>query len=420
MIGTMWAQRDATESYIQCYDFETGGGWTANTSKEFFEMRLGKIGELSIHETFAPIVNLNVVGAKVGDVAIVEGAATVTSIATIDVIFDRPVAKVENAGWATLADKWQNNTLQVEVLEAEEGSSEYVVRFSVWDGEFTEAGDYSLTIPEGLIVGADDANYINAEITATITIETTTPTAALTVTNVTVGEDVVADFSAIVATFGETIKVNFDGQFYFQGAPIIVDAEGNDAKESFDFVNGIDIDGSNSYIFMSKIAGTYDITLAKASFMEMAQWKAPAEDIVLKVQIISDEEPEIVEVTAIKLNKTQVEFSKVGDTFQLEATVTPEDATNKDITWKSNNDDVATVSEDGVITAVGNGLAEITVTAANGVVKTTCYVIVDTITTGIDSIKADSETVIYDIHGRRVTEMTKGFYIVNGKKVIKK
>ena len=39
---------------------------------------------------------------------------------------------------------------------------------------------------------------------------------------------------------------------------------------------------------------------------------------------------------------------------------------------------------------------------------------------GIDNINADAETVIYDIHGRRVTEMTKGVYIVNGKKVIKK
>lgn len=42
------------------------------------------------------------------------------------------------------------------------------------------------------------------------------------------------------------------------------------------------------------------------------------------------------------------------------------------------------------------------------------------IETGIDSIEAEVETVIYDLSGRRVTEMTKGVYIVNGKKVIKK
>ncbi len=42
------------------------------------------------------------------------------------------------------------------------------------------------------------------------------------------------------------------------------------------------------------------------------------------------------------------------------------------------------------------------------------------IETGIESVEADAETVIYDLSGRRVTEMTKGVYIVNGKKVIKK
>ena len=42
------------------------------------------------------------------------------------------------------------------------------------------------------------------------------------------------------------------------------------------------------------------------------------------------------------------------------------------------------------------------------------------IETGIDSIEAEVETVIYDLSGRRVYEMTKGVYIVNGKKVIKK
>jgi hypothetical protein len=42
------------------------------------------------------------------------------------------------------------------------------------------------------------------------------------------------------------------------------------------------------------------------------------------------------------------------------------------------------------------------------------------IETGIDNIEAETETVIYDLSGRRVTEMTKGIYIVNGKKVLVK
>ncbi len=238
---------------------------------------------------------LTVVGAKVGDVAIVEGVATVESISTIDVIFDRPVAKAENAGWATLADSWGPTNLNVEVLEAEEGSSEYVVRFTVSDefgGEFTAAGDYELNIPEGFIVGAEGANYISSEITATITIEAA-PATPLAVTSVTVGEDVMEGFT-VVATPEDMIKVNFDAEFYFSGMPTIVNAEGNDASGYFTYISAMDagLEG-NSYILQAQNwegtvapAGVYTITLSKASFMNMMQWKAPAEDIVLTVEII--------------------------------------------------------------------------------------------------------------------------------------
>ena len=44
----------------------------------------------------------------------------------------------------------------------------------------------------------------------------------------------------------------------------------------------------------------------------------------------------------------------------------------------------------------------------------------DSVSTGINTINVASELVIYDLSGRRVTEMVKGIYIVNGVKVIKK
>ena len=296
-------------------------GTTNNSWVAFDNFQLYYAGAAEVEPEY-----LAVVGAKVGDVAIVEGKATVESISTIDVIFDRPVALAENAGWATLADSYGPTNLVAEVLEAEEGSSEYVVRFTVsqeYNGEFTSAGDYALNIPEGFIVGAEDANYINAAIEAVITIEAA-PATPLTVTNVTVGEDVMEGFT-VVATTEDMIKVNFDGMFYYQGDPTIVDAEGKDALEFFEF--GVEESGT-SYFFAGKKAGVYTITLAKASFLEYMSYKAPAEDIVLKVTI------------------------SVPD--------------------------------------------------------------------GIQSINADADAVIYDIHGRRVEKMTKGLYIVNGRKVMVK
>lgn len=279
---------------------------------------------------------LTVVGIMVGDVAVVDGVATVESISTIDITFDRPVALDKNAGWARITDPWGGATLAAEVL----AENNCVVRLTA--DPYTDAYGYVLTIPAGFVVDAEDANLTSEEITATITIEggSVDPATPLTVTSVTVGEDVMADFSAIVATPDDVIKVNFDGQFYYQGTPSIVDAEGNDASGYFTYTSATDagLEG-NSYIFQGQNwqgtvapAGVYTITLAKTSFMVneyMPSYKAPAEDIVLTVQVIVNE-------NAIK------------------------------------------------------------------------------------NINADSNAVIYDIHGRRVEKMEKGIYIVNGKKVIVK
>ena len=56
----------------------------------------------------------------------------------------------------------------------------------------------------------------------------------------------------------------------------------------------------------------------------------------------------------------------VGMTKKLEATITPEDATTKTITWTSSNTDVATVTAEGVVTAKGAGTSVITAKTYNG------------------------------------------------------
>lgn len=57
----------------------------------------------------------------------------------------------------------------------------------------------------------------------------------------------------------------------------------------------------------------------------------------------------------------------IGEGVQIKATVGPADATNKTITWESENPAVATVSETGYVTAVGEGSCRIAAHAANGV-----------------------------------------------------
>ena len=86
--------------------------------------------------------------------------------------------------------------------------------------------------------------------------------------------------------------------------------------------------------------------------------------------------PEIIPVSQITLNKTETSIS-VGNSETLTATVAPENAANKALTWASSDEDVATVAPDGTVTAVKAGAATITATAADGSGKSaTCTVTV--------------------------------------------
>ena len=92
------------------------------------------------------------------------------------------------------------------------------------------------------------------------------------------------------------------------------------------------------------------------------------------------EEPPVVDetvaVTGITLDQTTLSL-KEGDQATLTATVVPENATDKTISWKSSDENVATVT-DGVVKALSGGTATITVTANDGSgVSASCAVTVE-------------------------------------------
>ena len=72
-----------------------------------------------------------------------------------------------------------------------------------------------------------------------------------------------------------------------------------------------------------------------------------------------------IPVTKVTLSKTKATVVK-GKTLQLKATVTPANATNKNVTWKSSKTSVATVTAAGKVTAKSAGTATITATAKDG------------------------------------------------------
>ena len=84
---------------------------------------------------------------------------------------------------------------------------------------------------------------------------------------------------------------------------------------------------------------------------------------------------EIVHVTSVSLDQSSLELS-IGDTYEFEATVLPENATNKEVIWSSSNESVLTVS-DGAITAIKEGKATVTVKSKDGFKSSSCEVTVN-------------------------------------------
>ena len=78
----------------------------------------------------------------------------------------------------------------------------------------------------------------------------------------------------------------------------------------------------------------------------------------------------VVPVSEISVNSNQTDVSlAIGSSYQLQAKVLPENATDKKITYTSHNPAVASVNEEGVITALSAGSAKITITASNDISK---------------------------------------------------
>ena len=78
--------------------------------------------------------------------------------------------------------------------------------------------------------------------------------------------------------------------------------------------------------------------------------------------------PQTIAVSSVELNKSSATI-EVGDTLSLSATISPSNATNKNVTWSSSNTSVATVSN-GTVTAKSAGTTIITVKTNNDKVAT--------------------------------------------------
>ena len=95
----------------------------------------------------------------------------------------------------------------------------------------------------------------------------------------------------------------------------------------------------------------------------------------------------LVHVTGVSINQPAADMI-VGDRITLSATVLPDDASDKSVTWSSSDSNVATVSDAGEVVALSSGRAIISVTAVDGLLSDNCVVSVSAYTIEVTTLEA--------------------------------
>ena len=217
-------------------------------------------------------------------------------------------------------------------------------------------------------------------------------------------------------TYTESLKLNTDGRHIVYAK--LTNAEGNVTylrttgriviDTTAPQINGIE-DGKTYYVIDGETVTAYPISDVTAIDMNLDSFSVNGKPISIsdadKTKSVSFSAPydedctykfiatdkagnvtektvnvyyndKVVSVTGVSLNESSITLD-VGGSKTLAATVTPENATNKKVRWTSDNETVATVFEDGVVTAVAGGTAVITATTHDGLFTATCTVTVN-------------------------------------------
>ncbi len=127
-----------------------------------------------------------------------------------------------------------------------------------------------------------------------------------------------------------------------------------------------------------------NVTALKAGTAKVTVKVSESVSAVCEVTVIS-------RVTGISLDRTAVEL-KPGETHQLKATVLPENASDAGVTWYSDKEGVATVSQSGLVTAVGAGEVTVHAVTSDGGKMASCLVTVRIPVKGI-TLSTASETL---------------------------
>lgn len=121
------------------------------------------------------------------------------------------------------------------------------------------------------------------------------------------------------------------------------------------------------------------------------------------IEVVDGEDnPQEVAVSGVSLDAASLALTE-GETQTLTATVSPDNAANKTVSWSSSDEDVATVDQDGTVTAVKEGMSTITVTTEDGGKTASCEVTVKAKYVPDPEENSKVKMIIHTLDGESVT-----------------
>ena len=145
----------------------------------------------------------------------------------------------------------------------------------------------------------------------------------------------------------------------------------SDERDRIDYIfhKGTNVTAKSAAIVGPKAAFVNDVASTANSendnfVADQLPWPSDHKAVLATISIPTESDP-LVTVTGVSVTPTGLALN-VGNTDQLTEMITPANATNKSVIWSANNVSVATVNTTGLVTAVGEGSATITVTTVDG------------------------------------------------------
>lgn len=122
---------------------------------------------------------------------------------------------------------------------------------------------------------------------------------------------------------------------------------------------------SNSYSYSNKSSSSSTSKSSTTSSTSSSYSSTTSSAAKTNTNTTIDTKPTTITATEIKINQDTFSM-EIGDIKKLTASITPDNVTDKSITWESNDESIVTVSKDGEVTAKKAGVTSIIASTSNG------------------------------------------------------